>query len=368
MPPRSSSCAWPDNHARPELLDIRGAALRTFSLLLLFFLWVFGLGTYASLGVYTLYALAVRAVAVAWFGDAFEPLPTVVQGFLGFLVFYWSYHAVVPAKWHEWPWLRVTARWLNMEYPYFRFNACVFEELDSEGEEENDQALAKPTRVPKADAQSLFAFHPHGVLTCGMTVNGVHHERFADAECTWLVAENLFWFPILRDVLHWTCFNDVHKSTMVNLMRKGTNVSIIPGGFEEATLYQRGSHRVFLKNRFGFIKLALQHGYKIYPAYTFGEEYLYHTFPYLLRWRMMLNELKVPGVAFFGRLECFFLPQDDVDVITVVGKPLEMPTIAHPTREDIAKFHAQYVSSLQKLFDKYKKKYAVNPDAKLEIF
>lgn len=82
----------------------------------------------------------------------------------------------------------------------------------------------------------------------------------------------------------------------------------------------------------------------------------------------MLNTFKVPGAVFFGRLVCFFLPMNDVDVITVVGKPLEMPTIAHPTREDVAKYHAQYVSRLQALFDKHKATYAVDPDARLEMF
>lgn len=107
---------------------------------------------------------------------------------------------------------------------------------------------------------------------------------------------------------------------------------------------------------------------QIYPAYTFGEELLYHTFPYLLQWRLMLNLLKVPGAVFIGRLACFFLPLNDVDVITVIGKPLEMPTIAHPTREEVAKYHAEYVNRLQTLFDKHKAAYAVDPDARLEMF
>lgn len=81
-----------------------------------------------------------------------------------------------------------------------------------------------------------------------------------------------------------------------------------------------------------------------------------------------MNELKVPGAVFFGRLWCFFMPLNDVDLITVIGKPLQLPTIEHPTREDVSKYHAQYVAALQAMFDKYKKKYAVDPDATLEIY
>lgn len=56
--------------------------------------------------------------------------------------------------------------------------------------------------------------------------------------------------------------------------------------------------------RFGFIKMALQYGYEVHPVYTFGEEYAYHAFPGLLQLRLKLNEYMLPGVVFFGRLNC----------------------------------------------------------------
>jgi hypothetical protein len=249
---------WPDNHARPELRSLRGTALRTFSLLYLFTLWVVGLGVYIVLVALTLAALARHGSALALGAEA-EPLPTHVQLFLVFLAVYWGFHFAVPDSWHEWPWIRVTARRLNMDYPYFRFNACVFDELDG------DNAVASATAASplRVDDKALFGFHPHGVLTSGVIVNAVHHARFAVADVTWLVAESLFLFPGLRDMLRWTHFADVSKGHMEALMRAGKNVGFIPGGFEEATLYERGRHRVFIKNRFGFIKLALQHGYKV---------------------------------------------------------------------------------------------------------
>jgi len=173
---------------------------------------------------------------------------------------------------------------------------------------------------------------------------------------------------VMRDLLNWMDFSCVARSTFHRFMSTGQNVCLIPGGFEEATLYERGKHRVYIKKRFGFVKIALQHGYKLHPAYTFGEEYTYHTFPHLLQLRLKLNEFKVPGVLFYGLPQCFFLPCTDVDLITVVGEALVLPRIEHPTKEDVQKYHAQYVQTLQKLFDKYKGVYAVDPEAKLEIY
>lgn len=39
-------------------------------------------------------------------------------------------------------------------------------------------------------------------------------------------------------------------------MAQGENVALLPGGFEEATLYKRGKHRLYLRKRKGFIKVC----------------------------------------------------------------------------------------------------------------
>jgi hypothetical protein len=46
---------------------------------------------------------------------------------------------------------------------------------------------------------------------------------------------------------------------------------------------------------------------------------------------------------------------------------MQLPTIEHPTQEDIDKYHAQYVERIKQVFDKFKGQYAV-PGTELEIF
>ncbi len=48
---------------------------------------------------------------------------------------------------------------------------------------------------------------------------------------------------------------------------KGKNISLVPGGFEEATLTDINSEKIFIKERKGFIKDALKYGYKVHPIY-----------------------------------------------------------------------------------------------------
>ena len=52
-----------------------------------------------------------------------------------------------------------------------------------------------------------------------------------------------------------TCTHVGHSlNTRAHTRRRGRNLAIIPGGFEDATLYARGKHRTAMSNRKGLVK------------------------------------------------------------------------------------------------------------------
>ncbi|RLN87196.1 hypothetical protein BBJ28_00002828 [Nothophytophthora sp. Chile5] len=372
--------AWGNNDSRAELRTLRGRALRRVQLFLLYGIWIGGIASFIIMWTVSL-GCVVGGVWSTVNGMERTPLPRFVQVYLGSMALYESYHYVTRPSLHSWPLMRRLIRGAFVHFPYFRLNATVFDERERSKQLKDDDdehlrvagackavELNDVSPFVKPQDRAMFAFHPHGVLTNSWAFNGAHHMSFERADCRWLVAESFFWFPIIRDILNWMDQGSVAKATFQRLMPSGQNVCLLPGGFEEATLYQRGKHRVYIKKRFGFIKLALQHGYKVHPVYTFGEEFAYHTFPYLLRLRLKLNAFKLPGALFYGLPMCFFLPCTDLDLITVVGKPLLLPHIEHPTKEEVKKYHDQYVQALQELFDAYKGVYAVDPEAVLEMY
>merc|ERR1712062_839799 len=111
-------------------------------------------------------------------------------------------------------------------------------------------------------------------------------------------------------------------------MREGRNVALLPGGFEDATLMKTGTDRVFLKNRMGFIKYALEYGYRVHPVYTFGEgETFWTPLQSFLKQRLQLNKLGVPGVlpcmTCFGDWRFPLIPRAHVRLHTIIGKALE---------------------------------------------
>lgn len=133
----------------------------------------------------------------------------------------------------------------------------------------------------------------------------------------------------------------------------------------EATLYQRNRHRVYLKNRKGFIKYALQYGYTVYPVYVFGEERTYWQLA-MPSWALWLNKYKIPTTLFIGKY--LMLPDNDIDINVVVGKPLVFPEVKNPSGKEVDAYHAQFMTALSDVFERNKLKYGVTKETHLEIF
>ena len=50
-----------------------------------------------------------------------------------------------------------------------------------------------------------------------------------------------------------------------------------------------------------------------------------------------------------------------------VGAPIACPRVAQPSKEQIADYHARYVSALTELFEAHKTKFNVEPDSHIRI-
>jgi len=161
----------------------------------------------------------------------------------------------------------------------------------------------------------------------------------------------------------WMGLVGVDNKNFKEFMKEGKNIKFLPGGFEEATLTHCEKERIFVKDRKGFIKYSLQFGYTLYPIYTFNENKVYNTINILEGFRLWLNKLKIPGTLFYGKYG--WLPRTDVELITVIGKGIELPVIENPSNEQIDYYHSLYIEKLQEVFNKHKEKYGFNGE--LEI-
>jgi hypothetical protein len=145
---------------------------------------------------------------------------------------YYGYRYVFPAV--EWPGMREFFAQGWMTNPYFRTQRTIIE-------------------APINDtSKTLIDAHPHGILCCVMITTLVCAPKLAKHKVRFLVSDMLFKLPLIADLLAWAQCSPTDKQTMLGAMKDGENLSILPGGYQEATLYRRNEHRVFHQAAQGF--------------------------------------------------------------------------------------------------------------------
>eukprot|EP00980_Cylindrotheca_fusiformis_P006895 scaffold1442_cov128-Cylindrotheca_fusiformis.AAC.16 len=144
------------------------------------------------------------------------------------------------------------------------------------------------------------------------------------------------------------------KASMIHYMKRGESLALPPGGFEEATLTCLNQDRVYIQKRTGFVKLCLQQGIPIRPVYVFGEKSCFWNVQGAFPLRLALNRYGLPTILSWGNSIIPLLPKRNVEMYIVVGKPLILPKIEQPTKEDVTKWHKDYVNALKQLFEDHK--------------
>lgn len=226
---------------------------------------------------------------------------------------------------------------------------------------------------------SMWCMHPHGTaLGFGFLLNGalrfkamqpdqylpegldqlVSPERLAKA--SGIQAPVLFRLPFVRAILlSLGVCTPATKQGIFGLFRKRSDFGLMPGGMEEVSIYKKGEDRVFIRKRAGFIKYALQHGYLLQLAYTFGECDLYDSMAWghsLRMWGVKKYGFVAP--VFWGdRWWCPLLPRSDVALSTVVGNTIQLPRIDSPTNEEVAHWHRVYMEQLKDLYERNKARF-----------
>ena len=210
---------------------------------------------------------------------------------------------------------------------------------------------------------TIICVHPHGIFPLGWGLLTTRPELEDFRFCFSSVLYMSPFFRIFTLLIGRPASAD--KQTFLKLMRQKKNLALIPGGFEEATLTSSSADRVFIKDRRGFVKYALQNGYALSPAYSFGENKCFENVQGAWKFRLWLNSFGLPAIVPYRRSTLPFLPNDS-QLHVVVGAPLQLPIIESPTPEQVKEYHGKYVETLKALFDRHKKNYGVTGD--LEVW
>lgn len=219
----------------------------------------------------------------------------------------------------------------------------------------------------------LIAYHPHGVLPYGGFVNfstdaNNFSELFPGMTPYVAALKLLYRIPVFREYVLSFGSVDASEASIDYVLRSGKGKALVlfPGGAIEALdAASRATVTLTLSNRRGFIRKAIEAGSPVVPCFGFGENQIYKlidTTPGSY-WRNFQNQMQqwmqvsmpfIKGRGIF-QYNIGILPHRK-EIVTVVGKPIEVPHDPEPSKELVAKYHEIYCNELQKLFDEYKGK------------
>lgn len=259
-----------------------------------------------------------------------------------------------------------------------------------------------------APRRLLFCFHPHGVLFLGPSTLALRWSHyFPQLTCSHLMSGMIFVAPIFRQFCLWIGGIPVtREAAKIAVNKYGHSLSLIPGGLAEmlqadsrprvleswetnnAQIYSGDGDAakrcgggggaadgddgttakktvvLYMLNRKGFIKLAMQLGLDLVPVFTFGEIENYNQMQWGRRWRLRFSRMfKLPFTMVWGQYGVFPYLKP---ITVVVDHPIPVTQVDEPDQAQIDQLHKIYLTALVTLFESNKAKYGY-PDARLVL-
>ncbi|CAK9200099.1 unnamed protein product [Sphagnum troendelagicum] len=204
-----------------------------------------------------------------------------------------------------------------------------------------------------SDGCYVIAAEPHSVLPVGIIVLTPQSGFLPLTKIRALASTAVFWTPIIRHIWTWLGLVPVSRRHFSKLLEEGYSCILVPGGVQECLYMEPDREVVYLKNRFGFVKVAIQAGAAVVPCFCFGQTNTYRWWKPSGKWyNQMSRKLGFTPLVFWGR---FGGPVPfQKPMYFVVGKPIDVTKNPSPTNEEIAVLHGQYIRAVEELFEKHK--------------
>jgi 2-acylglycerol O-acyltransferase 2 len=196
----------------------------------------------------------------------------------------------------------------------------------------------------------IMLYHPHGVISLGanlaLNTNGCDFESvFPSLERAGVTLNEAFHAPLLREWSIRLGYIGPNKHTLREALDV-QSIVLVPGGAAEALHSRPGIMKFYLKNRKGFVKLALETKCPLVPCIGFGENEIYHCTESGQLQRRLCKVMKF-SIPFLKHV----VPRR-AKVTVVVGEPIEFGN-----ETNVGKCHEIYLQHLKDFYNKERVKY-----------
>jgi len=234
---------------------------------------------------------------------------------------------------------------------------------------EDEEAYLRAARREEA---CVIGLEPHGVLPLSVISFAeyfMHDEEGARRRgltanargARALASAAIFNVPLVKHLWTWLGLEPISKARMLRMLRAGKTAVIIPGGVAECMAMERGVETLYLRKRYGFVKIAIVTGAKLIPAYTFGQS---RTYGY---WRLgppivprfvadwIGRTFSFAPIIFWGKF-CTPIPYATA-LNTVVGKMIEVEQNPDPSNEEVQAKLDEFIDAMRSLYDSHKARF-----------
>ena len=286
----------------------------------------------------------------------FLPLTFLTLGVVYYSFVY--YDTVIKPR----PWVGEGSRYK----PWYRYSAMFRHFVDYFPV----RVVVEDSKKFDAEKNYLMCVHPHGVQCAGAFGMMSHPSTQKLLPGLSLTAQTLpvwFYVPFLREHIIAAGVGNASRESITKMLTwaKGASTILVVGGAKEALYCAPHSNKIALKDRMGFVKLAIQTGANIVPVYAYGENSLYDNFsedrPRFIEFQRKIQKfftvapMVVAGRGVFN-YSGGLLPKRR-PVTPVIGNPLVVEKNENPSRELVESVHARYIEELRALFNRYRNIY-----------